>query len=81
MFAMYFIVALLNGVFSARIRRAEERARQKEERANAAKLYDTLFNSLSHELRTPIATIWAASDNLLVEDGKWGDDDRRKLNF
>lgn len=67
MFCMYFIVALLNGVFSARIRRAEEQARQKEERARAAKLYDTLFNSLSHELRTPIATILGASDNLLSE--------------
>ncbi len=68
MFAMYFIVALLNGVFSARIRRAEELARQKEERANAAKLYDTLFNSLSHELRTPIASILGASDNLLTHN-------------
>jgi two-component system sensor histidine kinase KdpD len=66
MFGMYFIVALLNGVFSARIRRAEEQARQKEERANAAKLYDTIFNSLSHELRTPIASILGASDNLLT---------------
>lgn len=66
MFAMYFIVTLLNGVFSARIRRAEELARQKEERANAAKLYDTIFNSLSHELRTPIASILGASDNLLI---------------
>jgi len=66
MFSMYFIVALLNGVLNARIRRAEELARQKEERANAAKLYDTIFNSLSHELRTPIASILGASDNLLT---------------
>ncbi len=66
MFAMYFIVALLNGVLNARIRRAEELARQKEDRANAAKLYDTIFNSLSHELRTPIASILGASDNLLT---------------
>lgn len=65
MLGMYFVIALLNGVLTARIRRAEERARQKEERAKAAKLYDTLFNSLSHELRTPIATIMGASDNLL----------------
>lgn len=66
LFFMYFIVALLNGVFSARIRRAEEQVRKKEERAKAAKLYDTLFNSLSHELRTPIASIMGASDNLLT---------------
>lgn len=68
MFGMYFIVALLNGVLNARIRRAEEMARQKEERANAAKLYDTIFNSLSHELRTPIASIMGAADNLLGND-------------
>jgi two-component system, OmpR family, sensor histidine kinase KdpD len=66
MFAMYFIVALLNGVFSARIRRAEKKMRQKEERARAAKLYDTIFNSLSHELRTPIASLLGASENLLT---------------
>jgi two-component system sensor histidine kinase KdpD len=67
MFVMYFIVALLNGVFTARIRRAEELVRQKEERANAAKLYDSIFHSLSHELRTPIASILGASDNLLAD--------------
>ncbi|MCU0345977.1 MAG: DUF4118 domain-containing protein, partial [Saprospiraceae bacterium] len=79
MFAMYFIVALLNGVFSARIRRAEEQARQKEERARAAKLYDTLFNSLSHELRTPIATILGASDNLLSENTKLPESSKQEL--
>jgi two-component system sensor histidine kinase KdpD len=79
MFVMYFIVALLNGVFSARIRRAEEQARQKEERARAAKLYDTLFNSLSHELRTPIATILGASDNLLSENTKLPESSKQEL--
>jgi two-component system, OmpR family, sensor histidine kinase KdpD len=79
MFGMYFLVALLNGVFSARIRRAEEQARQKEERARAAKLYDTLFNSLSHELRTPIATILGASDNLLSENTSLDEDNKKEL--
>lgn len=31
------------------------------------KLYKTLFNSISHELRIPIATIMGASDTLLAE--------------
>lgn len=79
MFGMYFIVALLNGVFSARIRRAEELARQKEERARAAKLYDTLFNSLSHELRTPIATILGASDNLLSANDSLSEGNKQEL--
>ncbi len=41
-------------------------ASQKEEKANTLKLYDTLFNSLSHELRTPIAAIIGAVIATLV---------------
>ena len=37
---------------------------KKEEKVNTLKLYDTLLNSLSHELRTPISTIIAATDNI-----------------
>lgn len=33
--------------------------------AESERLYKTLFNSISHELRTPIATIMGASENLL----------------
>jgi len=61
---MHFLLAMVNTVLMARIRRVEKRARKKEERANTLKLYDTLLSSLSHELRTPIATIIAATDNL-----------------
>lgn len=32
------------------------------------KLYKTLFNSISHELRIPVATIMGASDALLADD-------------
>ncbi len=79
MLGSYFVIALLNGVLTSRIRRAEELARQKEDRANAVKLYDTLFNSLSHELRTPIATILGASDNLMVADSSLSDENKRRL--
>ncbi len=33
--------------------------------AESERLYQTLFNSISHELRTPIAAIMGASENLL----------------
>ena len=33
--------------------------------AESERLYKTLFNSISHELRTPIATIMGASENLM----------------
>lgn len=63
--AMYFIIAMVNAVLSYKIRQVEKEARDKEEKANSVKLYNTILNSLSHELRTPIAAIIGASDNLL----------------
>ncbi len=64
MFLLYFLIALVNAVLTSRIRKAENKARDKEEKENTIKLYDTLLNSLSHELRTPIATIIGAVDTL-----------------
>lgn len=61
---MYFVIAMINAVLTYKIRQVEKASRKKEEKANTLKLYDTLLNSLSHELRTPIATIIAATDNL-----------------
>jgi len=61
---MYFIIAMINAVLTYKIRQAENITRLKEERANSVKLYNTVLNSLSHELKTPIAAIIAATDNL-----------------
>ena len=61
---MYFVIALVNAVLTYKIRQIEKIGRAKEEKANTVKLYDTLLNSLSHELRTPIAAIIGATDNL-----------------
>lgn len=66
LFFMYFIIALINGVLTYKIRQVEKVSRLKEERANSVKLYNTVLNSLSHELRTPIAAIIGASDNLQI---------------
>ncbi len=64
MFLLYFLVALVNAVLTIKIREVEKKARDKEEKENTIKLYNTLLNSLSHELRTPIATIIGAVDTL-----------------
>ena len=61
---MYFIIAIISAVLTYKIRQIEKASRKKEEKADTLKLYDTLLNSLSHELRTPIATIIAATDNI-----------------
>jgi two-component system sensor histidine kinase KdpD len=79
MLAMYFIVALLNGVLTARIRFFEKIAREKETKHQTLELYDTLFDALSHELRTPIATILGASDHLLSEEGNLPEKDKKSL--
>jgi two-component system, OmpR family, sensor histidine kinase KdpD len=67
MFLLYFVVATVNAVLGIRIREAERSARDKEEKEKALALYNTLFNSLSHELRTPIAAIIGATDTLRNE--------------
>jgi two-component system, OmpR family, sensor histidine kinase KdpD len=62
--AMYFIVAVLNGIINYRLRQLERLKREKIERESALKLYNTLFSSLSHDLRTPISVILASADTL-----------------
>ena len=66
LFTMYFVIALINAVMTFRIRQVERISRIKEERANSVQLYNTILNSLSHELRTPIAAIIGAADNLQI---------------
>lgn len=62
MFLSYFFIALVNGVLTAKIKHAERKARDREEKENTIRLYNTLLNSLSHELRTPISTIIGSID-------------------
>src|SRR5215218_7477746 len=38
---MYFVIAMINGVLTYKIRQVEKASRLKEERANAIKLYNT----------------------------------------
>ncbi len=64
MFLLYFVVALVNTVLSFKIRKEEKKAREKEEEVRQIAFYNTLLNSLSHELRTPISTIIGAVDVL-----------------
>lgn len=65
---MYFIIALIHAVLTYKIREVQKEVRKREEKANAIKFYNTLLNSLSHELRTPITTIIGATDNLMNAD-------------
>lgn len=64
LFLIYLLIALLNAVFTNRIRKQEKKLREREEKENTIKLYNTLLNSLSHELRIPITTIIGSVDTL-----------------
>lgn len=64
MFLMYFVIAMINAVLTHKIRQVENRNRKEEEKVQSLKLYNTLFNSLSHELRTPISAIIGAIDTI-----------------
>jgi two-component system sensor histidine kinase KdpD len=76
---MYFVIVLLNGVLTYKIRQIEKRAREKEEKAQALELYNILLDSLSHELSTPIAIIIGATDNLLATTPDLSADDKKNL--
>jgi len=81
MLLMYFVIASVSSVLTYKIREISKVAREEEEKANTVKLYNTLLNSLSHELRTPIATIIGASDNLLNDKSNISEQNKRELAF
>lgn len=79
LFSMYFVIAMVNAVLTYKIREAEKEANRRTVRENTLKLYDTLLNSLSHELRTPIATIIGATDTLQEEKQKLSEEHSAEL--
>ena len=79
MFSMYFIIAMVNAVLTIKIRKTENKLRDKEEKENTIKLYNNLLNSLSHELRTPIATIIGAVDTLQENRAQLSESNRNEL--
>ena len=79
LFMMYFVIALVSAVLTFKIRQIEKIARQREEKEHTVKLYNTLLNSLSHELRTPIAAIIGATDNLQSGNARLTPQNRNEL--
>lgn len=79
MFLMYFVIASINAVLTFKIREFEKKQRDEEERAKSIALYNTLLNSLSHELRTPIATIIGAVDTIKDNRSKLSEGNREEL--
>jgi two-component system, OmpR family, sensor histidine kinase KdpD len=80
MFLMYFVIALINAVLTFKIRETERSERDKIEKEKTITLYNTLLNSLSHELRTPIATILGAIDTITDNDTKLSESNKHELH-
>ena len=79
LFSLYFIIALINAVLTYKIRKVEREMQLKETKVKTMRLYNTLLDSLSHELRTPIATIIGAIDTLQQKSVHLSEDNKSKL--
>jgi two-component system sensor histidine kinase KdpD len=79
MFLMYFVIALINTVLTFKIREFEQKSRVEEEKGKSIQLYNTLLNSLSHELKTPISTIIGAIDTIKDNETKLTEHNKNEL--
>lgn len=77
---MFFIIALINAVLTNKFRRMQRAIQIKETRASTLKLYNTLLDSLSHELRTPIAAILGSIDTLQQKNVNLSSETQQKLH-
>lgn len=76
---LFFMITLVNGVLTHKIRKTEKRLQIKEVRVNTMKLYNALLDSLSHELRTPISAIMGAIDTIQSETVSISEENRQQL--
>lgn len=66
MFATYFIVALTVGGLTAQLKAREQLAAQLQLAEQSERLRKSLLDCVSHELKTPVAAISAASEALVT---------------
>jgi two-component system sensor histidine kinase KdpD len=76
---LFFIIALINGVLTYKIRKVERQIQIKDTKVKTMKLYNTILDSLSHELRTPISTIIGAIDTLQQKSLHLSEDNKSNL--
>lgn len=77
---MFFFIALINAVLTNNFRRMQRAIQAKQTRASTLKLYNTLLDSLSHELRTPIAAILGSIDTLQQKNVSLSQETQQKLH-
>lgn len=79
LFIMYLLIALVSSILIYRIRQQRKKLMSKEQKENTLKLYETILNSLSHELRIPITTIIGAVDTLIENKGSLSQSNENEL--
>lgn len=79
LFLMYFVVALINAVLTFKIREIEKKTSDEQSKEKTIMLYNTLLNSLSHELRTPISAIIGSIDAVKDKESKISDTNKQEL--
>lgn len=79
LFLMYFVIVVMNAVFTTKVRKMESIARKKEEREKTLQLYNSLLNSLSHELKTPISTVIGAVETLRMKSSGVSENNKEEL--
>lgn len=78
-FAMMFVLGILIAELSARARRNEHAAREAALRAQTEEVRSSLLSAVSHDLRTPLATITGAASTLRDDGPKLGERERAEL--
>ncbi|HEX5036650.1 MAG TPA: ATP-binding protein [bacterium] len=77
-FIMFFVI-LLTSRLAIRSRRSAEKAMAAEMEAEKERMISALLSSVSHDLRTPLATIAGAASTLTSQEGEISAEDRRNL--
>src|SRR6266513_3760049 len=65
-FAAYFVIAITVGGLTAQLKAREHLAAQVQVAQESERLRKTLLDCVSHELKTPLAAIAAASQEMLL---------------
>jgi two-component system sensor histidine kinase KdpD len=81
MFFSFFILASVHAALTQKIRRAQLRNRELQEQDKLLSFYNTFWNSLSHELKTPISTIMGSVDLLRNKELQISGVQREQLTF
>lgn len=77
--SMFLLTALTTGHLSAAARRASQRAREADVLRRSNELKEVLLSSVSHDLRTPLASIKASVGTLLEEHIELRPEQQREL--